>query len=333
MLQVCSSASRYASRLVAYVDAEALHLHARRALAGAELDPPARHLVERGDALGDPGRVGEAGRHAHDAVADADVRRSGRPPRPARPRAPTTARDPRGSGARRPTCAGCPAGRPARRARAPRGTCGPRHPRGAGWAAGSRRTRRTSSRGRYVRRPTPLRAGRRGARRRVRRGRDAPEEDRCGSSTSTATCTSRSTGSSRPIPAWPRRSGRRRGSWTSPAACSAFSDPSFASLPEAQQPKDRFDLVPPGFITHLELTDTLQPERQEADSDDPFYGPEARLAFCDERGIDVQFLNPTFLVGAFVQAGPGPAPRPAASASASAGTSGRPTSSTATPTG
>jgi predicted TIM-barrel fold metal-dependent hydrolase len=82
-----------------------------------------------------------------------------------------------------------------------------------------------------------------------------------------------------------------------------FSDPSFSSLPEAQQPKDRFDLVPPGFINHLELTDTLQPERQERSTDDPFYGPEARLAFCDERGIDVQFLNPTFLVGAFVQAG------------------------------
>jgi len=82
-----------------------------------------------------------------------------------------------------------------------------------------------------------------------------------------------------------------------------FSDRSFVSLPEAQQPKDRFDLVPPGFVHHLELTDLLQPDRQERSSDDPFYGPDARLAFCDERGIDVQFLNPTFLVGAFVQAG------------------------------
>src|SRR5687768_4726502 len=80
------------------------------------------------------------------------------------------------------------------------------------------------------------------------------------------------------------------------------SDPSFSSLPEAQQPKDRFDLVPPGFVHHLELTDLLQPDRQELASDDPFYGPAARLAFCDERGIDVQFLNPTFLVGSFVQA-------------------------------
>jgi predicted TIM-barrel fold metal-dependent hydrolase len=69
-----------------------------------------------------------------------------------------------------------------------------------------------------------------------------------------------------------------------------------------QQPKNRFDLVPPGFVHHLELTDELQPDQQELASDDPFYGPEARLAFCDERGIDVQFLNPTFLVGPFVQA-------------------------------
>ena len=82
-----------------------------------------------------------------------------------------------------------------------------------------------------------------------------------------------------------------------------FADSSFELLPEAQRPKDRFDLVPPGFIRHLELTDLLQPERQQRAVDDPFYDPDARLAFCDERGIDVQFLNPTFLVGAFVQAG------------------------------
>jgi len=73
-------------------------------------------------------------------------------------------------------------------------------------------------------------------------------------------------------------------------------------VPEAQQPKDRFDLVPPGFINHLEQTDTLQPERQDQTSDDPFYSPTARLAFCDERRIDVQFLNPTFLVAPIVQA-------------------------------
>jgi predicted TIM-barrel fold metal-dependent hydrolase len=63
-----------------------------------------------------------------------------------------------------------------------------------------------------------------------------------------------------------------------------FNDKAFETLPEVQRPKERFDLVPPGFVHHLQLTDELQPAEQ-------------------QRGIDVQFLNPTFLVGAFVQAG------------------------------
>jgi len=82
-----------------------------------------------------------------------------------------------------------------------------------------------------------------------------------------------------------------------------FRDPSFSSLPEEQQPKDRWDLVPPGFVTHLEMTDERQPEAHDPSRQDPFYGAEGRLQFCDERQIAVQFLNPTFLVGAFVQAG------------------------------
>lgn len=81
-----------------------------------------------------------------------------------------------------------------------------------------------------------------------------------------------------------------------------FDDPSFASLPEPQRPRTRFDLVPPGFVHHLELTDTLQPDDHSRAAEDPLFGPEARLAFCDERGIDVQFLNPTFLVNPLVQA-------------------------------
>jgi predicted TIM-barrel fold metal-dependent hydrolase len=81
-----------------------------------------------------------------------------------------------------------------------------------------------------------------------------------------------------------------------------FPDPAFGSLPEVQRPKDRWDLVPPGFVNHLQMTDDLQPDDHRAPSDDDRYGPDARLAFCDARGIDIQFLNPTFLVGAFVQA-------------------------------
>src|SRR5437867_814029 len=53
-------------------DAEALELHARGGLAGAELDPPARDQVEHRDPLGDARRMIVAGRHEDDAVAEAD---------------------------------------------------------------------------------------------------------------------------------------------------------------------------------------------------------------------------------------------------------------------
>src|SRR5215217_5516571 len=63
----------------------------------------------------------------------------------------------------------------------------------------------------------------------------------------------------------------------------AARDPSFTALPEAQQPRDRFDSVLPGFVHHLELTDMLQPDHQQPASAVPLYGPDARVAFCDER--------------------------------------------------
>lgn len=81
-----------------------------------------------------------------------------------------------------------------------------------------------------------------------------------------------------------------------------ISNPELKVLGESQQPTGGYDTVLPGFIEHLEMTDTRQPERQSESADDPFCGPDARLAFCDERGIDIQFLNPTFLVGPIVQA-------------------------------
>ena len=82
-----------------------------------------------------------------------------------------------------------------------------------------------------------------------------------------------------------------------------ISNPKLSALPDSQQPTGGYDTILPGFKQHLEITDTRQPEYQADSSDDPYCGPEARLTFCDERGIDIQFLNPTFLVGAFVQAG------------------------------
>ena len=82
-----------------------------------------------------------------------------------------------------------------------------------------------------------------------------------------------------------------------------ISDPAvLATLPDAQRPRAGYDSVLPGFVHHLEMTDTRQPERQSETVHDPFCGPEARLGFCDEQGIDIQFLNPTFLVGPMVQA-------------------------------
>src|SRR3954462_3104001 len=89
-----------------------------------------------------------------------------------------------------------------------------------------------------------------------------------------------------------------------------FRDAAFEALPPDQRPTDRWDLVPPGFVRHLEMTDERQPDGHEPSGQDPLYGAAGRLRFCDERGIDVQFLNPTFLVGAFVQAGRARPPDP-----------------------
>lgn len=82
-----------------------------------------------------------------------------------------------------------------------------------------------------------------------------------------------------------------------------ISNPKLLVLSESQQPTGDYDTILPGFTQHLEITDTRQPESQTDMGDDPYCGPEARLAFCNEHDIDIQFLNPTFLVGAFVQAG------------------------------
>lgn len=80
------------------------------------------------------------------------------------------------------------------------------------------------------------------------------------------------------------------------------SNPALTQLPARQQPNKTWDTVLPGFVRHLEMTDERQPERQALSAGDPFCDPRARLQLCDAEGIDVQFLNPTFLVGPFVQA-------------------------------
>jgi uncharacterized protein len=51
------------------------------------------------------------------------------------------------------------------------------------------------------------------------------------------------------------------------------------------------------------MTDERQPVHQADLAGDPVCDPAARLAVCDAEGIDVQFLNPSFLVNPLVQAG------------------------------
>lgn len=79
-------------------------------------------------------------------------------------------------------------------------------------------------------------------------------------------------------------------------------NPAISLLPREQQPRAAWDTVLPGFTRHLELTDERQPTRQRDLAGDPVCDPAARLKVCDVEGIDVQFLNPSFLVNPIVQA-------------------------------
>ena len=81
-----------------------------------------------------------------------------------------------------------------------------------------------------------------------------------------------------------------------------ISNRSIEKLPDRQQPNNRWDTLLPGFARHLELTDKRQPVSQAQLSGNPFSNAEARVAQCDEQGIDIQFLNPSFLASSFAQA-------------------------------
>src|SRR2546430_12700543 len=71
----------------------------------------------------------------------------------------------------------------------------------------------------------------------------------------------------------------------------SLSDAAFAALPERQQPKGAFDTIPPGFIRHLQISDTLQPASQSASAWNTFCDADAPLRFCDEKGIDIPSLK------------------------------------------
>jgi predicted TIM-barrel fold metal-dependent hydrolase len=79
-----------------------------------------------------------------------------------------------------------------------------------------------------------------------------------------------------------------------------ISNPAIARLPDEQQPADRWDTVLPGFKQHLEMTDKRQSDHHMPD--DPFCDAQSRLAKCDAQGIDIQFLNPSFLASSFARA-------------------------------
>lgn len=79
-------------------------------------------------------------------------------------------------------------------------------------------------------------------------------------------------------------------------------DPGLAQLPAGRRPKAPLDLIAPGFVEHLEMTETRQPEQQGGDDPTAMYNAESRLRWCDQRGIDVQFLNPTFLLSTIITA-------------------------------
>jgi len=81
-----------------------------------------------------------------------------------------------------------------------------------------------------------------------------------------------------------------------------ISNPAVSRLPEDQQPNERWETVLPGFVRHLQMTDDRQPDRQANLVGDATCDPAARLALCDADGIDVQFLNPSFLVNPLIQA-------------------------------
>lgn len=76
----------------------------------------------------------------------------------------------------------------------------------------------------------------------------------------------------------------------------------FSALPEHQQPQDVWENILPGFIEHLQMTEDREPVSHDDAGKAVFFQAEERTRFCDERGIDVQFLNPSFLVNPIVQA-------------------------------
>jgi predicted TIM-barrel fold metal-dependent hydrolase len=73
-------------------------------------------------------------------------------------------------------------------------------------------------------------------------------------------------------------------------------------LPPELQPDDPLDLMPSDFRNTIEKNAATQADRFDASAENPHYNTDARLVFCDERGIDVQFINPSVGILGMTQA-------------------------------
>src|SRR5262245_28631784 len=69
-------------------------------------------------------------------------------------------------------------------------------------------------------------------------------------------------------------------------------------VPRSQRPANLLDLLAPSGRRHLEAMLAMNEEEREQAAPSS-YDAAARLRFCDEHGIDVQFLNPTLGIGPF----------------------------------
>jgi predicted TIM-barrel fold metal-dependent hydrolase len=64
-------------------------------------------------------------------------------------------------------------------------------------------------------------------------------------------------------------------------------------LPPELQPEDPLDLMSPDRRSFHERSTRRHPDRYDASAENPYYNTDARLAYCDEHRIDVQFINPS----------------------------------------
>ncbi len=73
-------------------------------------------------------------------------------------------------------------------------------------------------------------------------------------------------------------------------------------LPPELQPEDPLDLMAPDMRIFQERNAARQPDHFDLSEGNPYYNTDARLAYCDEQGIDVQFINPSAGILAVTQA-------------------------------